>query len=173
MIRGRYLRCALLRLAAHLSSPAPPRPARFSAAYTFMTSSTPTRQERRSKAALTSGRLSRRANWPYAAPALCIRRTKYRRRHELCGGRPVGEVWPRHLHSARRRARDPQRLGQEIPGSQPTTRSTSAAASCSSPRLGVGARINNRLSVEASWVHMSHAQLFAARTPGSTISACA
>jgi lipid A 3-O-deacylase len=34
------------------------------------------------------------------------------------------------------------------------------------PELGVGARINDRLSVEASWVHMSHAQLFARENPG-------
>jgi lipid A 3-O-deacylase len=34
------------------------------------------------------------------------------------------------------------------------------------PELGVGARINDRLSVEASWVHMSHAQLLARENPG-------
>ena len=34
------------------------------------------------------------------------------------------------------------------------------------PELGVGAQINSRLSVEASWVHMSHAQLFAHQNPG-------
>jgi hypothetical protein len=34
------------------------------------------------------------------------------------------------------------------------------------PELGVGARINDRLTVEASWVHMSHAQLFARENPG-------
>jgi len=34
------------------------------------------------------------------------------------------------------------------------------------PELGVGARINDRLSIEASWVHMSHAQLFARQNPG-------
>lgn len=34
------------------------------------------------------------------------------------------------------------------------------------PELGVGARINDRLSVEASWVHMSHAQLFGHENPG-------
>ncbi len=34
------------------------------------------------------------------------------------------------------------------------------------PELGVGARINDRLSVEASWVHMSHAQLFGGENPG-------
>src|SRR5947207_1317857 len=28
------------------------------------------------------------------------------------------------------------------------------------PELGIGTRINDRLSVEASWVHMSHATLF-------------
>ena len=34
------------------------------------------------------------------------------------------------------------------------------------PELGVGAQVNNRLSVEASWVHMSHAQLFGHQNPG-------
>ena len=34
------------------------------------------------------------------------------------------------------------------------------------PELGVGAQVNRRLSVEASWVHMSHAQLFGGENPG-------
>jgi lipid A 3-O-deacylase len=34
------------------------------------------------------------------------------------------------------------------------------------PELGIGTRINDRLSVEASWVHMSHAQLFGRENPG-------
>lgn len=34
------------------------------------------------------------------------------------------------------------------------------------PELAVGTRVNNRLSVEASWVHMSHAQLFGRQNPG-------
>ena len=34
------------------------------------------------------------------------------------------------------------------------------------PELGVGARINDRLSIEASWIHMSHAQLFGRQNPG-------
>ena len=34
------------------------------------------------------------------------------------------------------------------------------------PELGVGTRINDRFSVEASWVHMSHAQLFGRENPG-------
>jgi hypothetical protein len=34
------------------------------------------------------------------------------------------------------------------------------------PELGIGTHINNRLSVEASWVHMSHAQLFGRENPG-------
>jgi hypothetical protein len=34
------------------------------------------------------------------------------------------------------------------------------------PELGVGARINGRLSIEASWVHMSHARLFSRQNPG-------
>jgi len=34
------------------------------------------------------------------------------------------------------------------------------------PELGIGTRINDRLSIEASWVHMSHAQLFGRQNPG-------
>lgn len=34
------------------------------------------------------------------------------------------------------------------------------------PELAVGTRVNGRLSVEASWVHMSHAQLFGRENPG-------
>lgn len=34
------------------------------------------------------------------------------------------------------------------------------------PELGIGARINRRVSVEASWVHMSHAQLEGRENPG-------
>jgi opacity protein-like surface antigen len=34
------------------------------------------------------------------------------------------------------------------------------------PEIGVGARLNDRLSLEASWVHMSHAQLFGRQNPG-------
>jgi hypothetical protein len=34
------------------------------------------------------------------------------------------------------------------------------------PEIGVGFRINNRMTVEASWVHMSHAQLFSHENPG-------
>ncbi|MFL6727911.1 MAG: acyloxyacyl hydrolase [Sphingomicrobium sp.] len=34
------------------------------------------------------------------------------------------------------------------------------------PELAVGAQINNRLSLEASWVHMSHATLFSEENPG-------
>ena len=34
------------------------------------------------------------------------------------------------------------------------------------PELGLGVQINSRLSVEASWVHMSHAQLFGRQNPG-------
>jgi hypothetical protein len=34
------------------------------------------------------------------------------------------------------------------------------------PELGLGARINDRLTIEASWVHMSHAQLFGRQNPG-------
>lgn len=34
------------------------------------------------------------------------------------------------------------------------------------PEIGAGARLNDRLSVEASWVHMSHAQLLSGQNPG-------
>jgi hypothetical protein len=34
------------------------------------------------------------------------------------------------------------------------------------PEVGVGARLNNRLSLEASWIHMSHAQLAGKENPG-------
>jgi lipid A 3-O-deacylase len=34
------------------------------------------------------------------------------------------------------------------------------------PELSVGARVNDRVSVEASWVHMSHAQLLSSQNPG-------
>lgn len=34
------------------------------------------------------------------------------------------------------------------------------------PELGLGARLSERLSIEASWVHMSHAQLFGRQNSG-------
>jgi lipid A 3-O-deacylase len=34
------------------------------------------------------------------------------------------------------------------------------------PEIAVGAEINDRLSVEASWVHMSHGMLFSRQNPG-------
>jgi hypothetical protein len=34
------------------------------------------------------------------------------------------------------------------------------------PEIGVGVRVANRASIEASWVHMSHAQLFGHQNPG-------
>lgn len=34
------------------------------------------------------------------------------------------------------------------------------------PELGVGVRITDRATVEASWVHMSHAQVFSSQNPG-------
>lgn len=34
------------------------------------------------------------------------------------------------------------------------------------PELGVGAQVSDRLSIEASWVHMSHGQLFGRQNPG-------
>ncbi len=34
------------------------------------------------------------------------------------------------------------------------------------PELGIGARVNSRLTVEASWVHLSHATLFGGQNPG-------
>ena len=34
------------------------------------------------------------------------------------------------------------------------------------PELGIGARINSRMTIEASWVHMSGGQLFGKQNPG-------
>jgi lipid A 3-O-deacylase len=34
------------------------------------------------------------------------------------------------------------------------------------PELGIGARLNDRMTIEASWVHMSHAQLLSHQNPG-------
>lgn len=34
------------------------------------------------------------------------------------------------------------------------------------PELGVGTQVNNHFSIEASWVHMSHAQFFGRENPG-------
>ena len=34
------------------------------------------------------------------------------------------------------------------------------------PELAVGARISSRATIEASWIHMSHAQLFGHQNPG-------
>ena len=34
------------------------------------------------------------------------------------------------------------------------------------PEIGIGARISRRATIEASWVHMSHAQLFGRENPG-------
>jgi opacity protein-like surface antigen len=35
------------------------------------------------------------------------------------------------------------------------------------PELGVGVQVSERVSVEASWVHFSHATLFSGQNPGS------
>ena len=34
------------------------------------------------------------------------------------------------------------------------------------PELGLGAQISDRASIEASWVHMSHARIFGRQNPG-------
>lgn len=34
------------------------------------------------------------------------------------------------------------------------------------PELGIGARVNERVTIEASWVHLSHATLFGKHNPG-------
>ena len=34
------------------------------------------------------------------------------------------------------------------------------------PEVGIGAEVSDRLSIEASWVHMSHATLFSHENPG-------
>ena len=35
------------------------------------------------------------------------------------------------------------------------------------PEIGVGARISRRVSAEASWIHLSHGQLFGRQNPGA------
>jgi lipid A 3-O-deacylase len=34
------------------------------------------------------------------------------------------------------------------------------------PEIGIGARLSDRLTIEASWVHLSHATLFSGQNPG-------
>lgn len=34
------------------------------------------------------------------------------------------------------------------------------------PELGIGVNVNERMSIEASWVHLSHATLFSGENPG-------
>lgn len=34
------------------------------------------------------------------------------------------------------------------------------------PEIGIGARLNDRASIEASWVHLSHGTLFGGQNPG-------
>lgn len=34
------------------------------------------------------------------------------------------------------------------------------------PELGIGARVSERMTIEASWVHLSHATLFGRQNPG-------
>lgn len=34
------------------------------------------------------------------------------------------------------------------------------------PEIGVGARLSNRATIEASWIHMSHGTLFSRQNPG-------
>ena len=34
------------------------------------------------------------------------------------------------------------------------------------PELGIGYRLSDRVSLEASWIHLSHAQLFSRQNPG-------
>lgn len=35
------------------------------------------------------------------------------------------------------------------------------------PEIGVGAQVGDRIAIEASWIHFSHAQLFGRQNPGS------
>ena len=49
---------------------------------------------------------------------------------------------------------------------QPTDRIAFGSRVLFEPEIGVGDRLSERLRVEASWVHMSHAQLFARQNPG-------
>jgi hypothetical protein len=34
------------------------------------------------------------------------------------------------------------------------------------PELGIGTQLNRRFSLEATWIHMSHAQVFGKENPG-------
>jgi hypothetical protein len=34
------------------------------------------------------------------------------------------------------------------------------------PELGIGTKLDDRLSLEANWIHMSHAQVFGKENPG-------
>ena len=128
-----------------------------------------------SKAAWTSslgyrgGRIGHRD----AAPALRVRRAQHRRRHQLRRGRPVGQVslGGRSMFGPASASRS---TTARPANSTAPTRSPSAAACCSSPSSASARQINGRLSVEASWVHMSHAPAVRpAESRASTISASA
>ena len=53
--------------------------------------------------------------------------------------------------------------GRRVPGDD---RIDFGARILFAPEIGLGVRVNERLSVEASWVHLSHAQLFSPQNPG-------
>jgi lipid A 3-O-deacylase len=53
--------------------------------------------------------------------------------------------------------------GQVVPGDE---RIDFGSRILFAPELGLGARLSERVSIEASWVHLSHAQLFSAQNPG-------
>ncbi|HEX8223594.1 MAG TPA: acyloxyacyl hydrolase [Allosphingosinicella sp.] len=53
--------------------------------------------------------------------------------------------------------------GQVVPGDE---RIDFGSRILFAPELGIGAQVSDRMSVEASWVHLSHAQVFSAQNPG-------
>lgn len=53
--------------------------------------------------------------------------------------------------------------GRVVPGDQ---RIDFGSRILFAPELGIGYRLSDRVSVEASWIHLSHAQLFSRQNPG-------
>ncbi len=69
------------------------------------------------------------------------------------------------LHPAGRRHRRSHRLGKnyQIDGNDEIEFGSRVLFE---PELAVGTQLNDRMTIEASWVHMSHAQLFSGQNPG-------
>ena len=167
-LRGRALEmvAVLLRRPAGGRRPAARMPAKCSAASTCTTSSCrPTERDRRrprpvSSAIAAAGSGTGAPLQPYVFGA-----AEHRRRHQLRGGRAVGEVrlgsdgtFARALASRSTTARPANSIR--------TDKIAFGSRVLFEPEIGIGTQVNGRLSVEASWVHMSHAQLFGRENPG-------